>query len=227
MYFSDENGGKIDAIRRQIELWREAGLLLESEYYILLASLIESVSFYANVAGVYAAFYKKWDPRAIKPLMLRPIEILVNNRENRAYHADSMTLLEQIDTDILYLDPPYNERQYAPNYHVLETIARNDNPEIRGVTGMRNYTTQRSRFCKAASALDDLDRIARETTYRYLVLSYNSEGIMSPEKIVEVLSRYGDVEMEQFEYLRFKSNNNGLVSTKRHIWEQLYILRRR
>ena len=107
-------------------------------------------------------------------MMLRPIEILVNNRENRAYHADSMTLLEQIDTDILYLDPPYNERQYAPNYHVLETIARNDNPEIRGVTGMRNYTTQRSRFCKAALALDDLDRIARETTYRYLVLSYNS-----------------------------------------------------
>ena len=227
MYFSDENGGKIDAIRRQIELWREAGMLLESEYYILLASLIESVSFYANVAGVYAAFYKKWDPRAIKPLMLRPIEILVNNRENRAYHADSMTLLEQIDTDILYLDPPYNERQYAPNYHVLETIARNDNPEIRGVTGMRNYTTQRSRFCKATSALDDLDRIACEATYRYLVLSYNSEGIMSSEKIVEVLSRYGDVEMEQFEYLRFKSNNNGLASTKRHIWEQLYILRRR
>lgn len=227
MYFSDENGGKIDAIRRQIEQWREDDLLEGNEYYILLATLIESVSFYANVAGVYAAFYKKWDPRAVKPLQLRPIEVLVNNRENQAYHADSMTLLGQIDADILYLDPPYNERQYAPNYHVLETIARNDNPEIRGVTGMRNYTTQRSRFCKAISALDDLNRIACEATYRYLVLSYNSEGIMPSEKIVEVLSRYGDVEMEQFEYLRFKSNNNGLASTKRHIWEQLYILRRR
>lgn len=91
---------------------------------------------------------------------------------------------------------------------------------------MRDYTTQRSRFCKSTSALADLDRIAREATYRYLVLSYNSEGIMSSEKIIEVLSRYGDVEMEQFEYLRFKSNNNGLSSTKRHIWEQLYILKR-
>ena len=226
MYFSDENGGKIDAIRRQIEQWHEAGLLVENEYYILLATLIESVSFYANVAGVYAAFYKKWDPRAVKPLRLRPIEILVNNRENRVYYADSMTLLDRVDADILYLDPPYNERQYASNYHVLETIARNDNPEIRGVTGMRDYTTQRSRFCKSTSALADLDRIAREATYRYLVLSYNSEGIMSSEKIIEVLSRYGDVEMEQFEYLRFKSNNNGLSSTKRHIWEQLYILKR-
>lgn len=227
MYFNDENGGKIDAIRQQIEQWREADLLEENEYYILLSTLIESVSFYANVAGVYAAFYKKWDPRAVKPLMLRPIEILVNNREfNRVHYADSMTLLESINTDILYLDPPYNERQYASNYHILETIARYDNPEIRGVTGMRDYAIQRSRFCRAASALDDLERIAREATYRYLVLSYNSEGIMSSEKIIEVLSRYGDVEMEQFEYLRFKSNNNGLASIKRHIWEQLYILRR-
>ena len=226
MYFSNENGKKIDTIRQQIERWKNDNLLLGNEYYILLASLIETVSFYANVAGVYAAFQKKWDPRAIKPFILRPIEIISNRQENRAYHADSMKILNQINTDILYLDPPYNERQYAPNYHILETIARYDNPDIRGVTGMRNYDSQKSRFCKASTALEDLDKVARIATYEYLVLSYNSEGIMPQHNILDVLSQYGEVELEQFEYLRFKSNNNGLSKTKKHIWEQLYILRR-
>ena len=157
---------------------------------------------------------------------MRPIEIISNRQENRAYHADSMKILNQINTDILYLDPPYNERQYAPNYHILETIARYDNPEIRGVTGMRNYDSQKSRFCKASTALEDLDKVARIATYEYLVLSYNSEGIMPQHNILDVLSQYGEVELEQFEYLRFKINNNGLSKTKKHIWEQLYILRR-
>ena len=122
-----------------------------------------------------------------------------------------MKILNQINTDILYLDPPYNERQYAPNYHILETIARYDNPEIRGVTGMRNYDSQKSRFCKASTALEDLDKVARIATYEYLVLSYNSEGIMPQHNILDVLSQYGEVELEQFEYLRFKSNNNGCL----------------
>lgn len=82
--------------------------------------------------------------------------------------------------------PLYNERQYAPNYHVLETIARNDNPEIRGITGMRNYTTQRSRFCKAASALVYLDCIAFDELYlnRYYPLY----------KIVRTVVLYGGQE---------------------------------
>lgn len=125
-----------------------------------------------------------------------------------------MKILNQINTDILYLDPPYNERQYAPNYHILETIARYDNPEIRGVTGMRNYDSQKSRFCKASTALEDLDKVARIATYEYLVLSYNSEGIMPQHNILDVLSQYGEVELEQFEYLRFKSNNNGYLKQR-------------
>ena len=89
MYFSNENGKKIDTIRQQIERWKNDNLLLGNEYYILLASLIETVSFYANVAGVYAAFQKKWDPRAIKPFILRPIEIISNRQENKAYRRSA------------------------------------------------------------------------------------------------------------------------------------------
>ena len=95
MYFSEENGLRIDAIRQKIEEWKNLQLINETEYYILLACLIESVSFYANVAGVYGAFYKKWDPRAIKRFMLRPIKIYNNNLPNEVFYTDSLNLVEK------------------------------------------------------------------------------------------------------------------------------------
>lgn len=226
MYFIDENGKRIDAIRLKIEDWKNKSLISENEYFILLACLIETIGFYSNVAGVYAAFHKSWDPRALKPLTMRTIQILNNNQENIVYNDDSMNLLDKIDVDILYLDPPYNERQYAPNYHILETIAKYDEPELRGVTGMRDYASQKSRFCNPNTALEDLDKIAKNAKYKNLVLSYNSEGIMPSDRIIETLNQYGTVKLEQFEYARFRSNNNGLARTKKTVYEQLYILKR-
>lgn len=226
MYFSSENGAKIDAIRLQIQLWHDTGLINDNEYFILITSLIESVSFHANVAGVYAAFHKKWDPRAIKPLRLRRIEFINNGLDNSTYNQDSMTLLDNVATDILYLDPPYNGRQYLPNYHLLETIAAYDNPPIKGVTGLRQDNAKKSEFCNARKALTNIDKIASTAQYRYLIMSYNSEGIMPQEEIMECLSGYGEVRLEQFDYTRFKSNNNGKAKNIRTVSEQLYILKR-
>lgn len=223
-YFIDSNGKKIDAIRIQIETWKNQNLISESEYFILIACLIETIGFYSNIAGVYAAFQKHWDPRALKPLELRTISFVDNKSKNEVYNSDSMELLDKIDVDILYMDPPYNERQYAPNYHILETIAKYDNPEIRGVTGMRDYKSQKSRFCNPKTALEDLETVAKTAKFKYLVLSYNSEGIMPQEEIIKTLEKYGKVKLEQFEYARFKSNNNGLAKTKKTVFEQLYIL---
>lgn len=226
MYFIDENGKKIDAIRQQIETWKNNNIISENEYFILLSCLIETIGFYSNIAGVYAAFHKHWDCRALRPLELRTIQFVNNGKSNIVYNEDSMNLLDKIDTDILYLDPPYNERQYAPNYHILETIAKYDEPKLRGVTGMRDYSSQKSRFCNPTTALEDLNKIAKNAKYKFLVLSYNSEGIMPVEKIIEVLNQYGNVKLEQFEYTRFKSNNNGIAKTKKTVFEQLYILKR-
>lgn len=226
MYFSPENGARIDAIRQQIEKWNLENLLTENEYYILLACLVETVSFYANVSGVYAAYQKQWDPRAVKRLELRTIQFLSNGKCNYVHNVDSMSLVPNIDVDILYLDPPYNERQYLPNYHLVETIAKYDNPQIHGVTGMREYENKKSSFCNAKKALVDLEIIASQAKFKYLVMSYNSEGIMPQEEIIAMLSKYGEVKVEQFEYARFKSNNKGASKTKRTVYEQLYILKK-
>jgi adenine-specific DNA-methyltransferase len=224
MYYSEENGKIIDAIRQKIELWKTENLINENEYFILLACLIETVPFYANISGVYAAFQKKWDPRAVKKMILRPIEFVINNKENFTYNQNSIELLDHVEADVFYLDPPYNQRQYAPNYHLLETIAKYDNPIIKGVGGLRDYQNQKSKFCNATSAIQELSKVAKEGKFKTLILSYNTEGIMKQENIISSLEKFGKVELVEFEYLRFKSNSNGESSTKKFIQEQLYIL---
>jgi adenine-specific DNA-methyltransferase len=89
---------------------------------------------------------------------------------------------------------------------------------------MRGYINQKSLFCSKDTALQSLDIISKTSKYKYLVLSYNSEGIMTSKDIMNILSKYGKVELCEFEYLRFKSNNNGNSKTKKHILEHLYIL---
>ncbi|CAG0992738.1 Modification methylase FokI [Flavobacteriales bacterium] len=226
MYYSDENGKIIDAIRQKIELWKIEDLINENEYFVLLACLIETVPFYANISGVYAAFQKIWDPRAVKKMILRPVEFVVNNKENFTYYKNSTELLNEVEADIFYLDPPYNQRQYAPNYHLLETIAKYDNPKIKGVAGLRDYQNQKSKFCNATTAIQELNDIAKKGKFKSLILSYNTEGIMQQEDIISTLEKYGEVELVEFEYLRFKSNSNGQSNTKKFIHEQLYILKK-
>lgn len=237
MYFSDENAQKIDAIRIQIEIWKENKTIDESEYFILLATLIESVSFFANVVGVYSAFCKKWDRRALKPLKLKEIELLQSEKEHFCFCGDSVKMLECLQNnlntnqspkhtqtfDILYLDPPYNHRQYAPNYHLLETIAKYDNPKIKGVAGLREYDEQKSKFCNATSALRELENIGKFKNYKNLVLSYNSEGLMKKEQIDEILNPLGKLYFEEIKYPRFKSNTK---KGKKYINEYVWILQK-
>ncbi len=225
MYFIDDNAKKIDAIRIKIEEWKINKLIDDNEYFILLACLIESVPFFANILGVFAAFKKGWDKRALKPFLLKPIKIYKNTKNHFVFNTSSLELLQKFKYDIIYLDPPYNQRQYAPNYHLLETIAKYDNPEIKGITGMRNYDNQKSNFCNKEKALNDLELILKSNNYKYILLSYNNEGIMPKEDILQIMQRYGSVKIEEYNYLRFKSNNNGKNKNKKFITELLYILK--
>ncbi len=227
MYFTDENAKKIDDIRISIENFKDRELISEDEYYILLATLIEAIGYFSNILGVYGAFKKDWDRRALKPFLLKPIKIITDNKEHFVYNKSSLELLNSHKYDVIYLDPPYNQRQYAPNYHILETIAKYDNPKIKGVSGMRNYDTQKSTFCNKIKALEDLEIICKSKNYRYIIMSYSSEGIMPQSDIFNIMQKYGDVKLEEYDYLRFKSNSNGTSKNRKFIKEQLYILKNR
>ncbi|MGI9558130.1 MAG: DNA adenine methylase [Thermodesulfobacteriota bacterium] len=224
-YFTGENSKRIDAIRETIEEWKKSDLINEQEYYFLLASLIEAVPFVANISGTYSAFLKKWDKRAFKKLQLTLPKIIESTKKHEVYHGDGLKILDEIKrVDILYLDPPYNERQYAPNYHILETIARWDNPKIKGVTGMRPYQSQKSTFCNPRSGLNSLKQIIEENKFKHLLLSYNDDGIIPEDRIVELFHKKGKSEVAERRYQRYKSNSNG--TQKNGVKEKLYYLKK-
>jgi adenine-specific DNA-methyltransferase len=130
MYLSNENAQKIDSILSLIELWRQNDLISEMEESILKTALIEAIPFVSNISGTYGAYLKHWDERAFKPLTLTVPQFILSTKQHYCFQKDANELIKDFDTDILYLDPPYNTRQYISNYHVLETIARNDKNRI-------------------------------------------------------------------------------------------------
>jgi adenine-specific DNA-methyltransferase len=100
-------------------------------------------------------------------------------------------LVGKISGDILYLDPPYNQRQYATNYHLLETITKYDNPKIYGKTGLREYQNQKSAYCSKTQVKESFRDLILKADVKYIFLSYNNEGLMSLEDIKEIMSQRG------------------------------------
>jgi len=223
-YFTGDNSKRIDAIRKKIEEWEKSNLINEQEYYFLLASLIEAVPFVANISGTYSAFLKEWDKRAFKKLTLEVPEIIKSNETHKVYYTDGLKVLDQVKgIDILYLDPPYNARQYAPNYHILETIAKWDNPQIKGITGMRSYENQKSEFCNPRTGIKALGEIIKKNNFKHLLLSYNDDGIMPENEILKLFNKAGKSEIAEQSYQRYKSNSNG--KQKNGVKEKIYYLK--
>ena len=205
-YFSDENGMWCDAIRMQIEDWWRTGKLTEDEYFYLLASLIDAADRVANTASVYGAFLKHIKKSALKPLQLKRLAIYESDGDHEVHNVNGQELVKRLSCDVLYMDPPYNHRQYCANYHVLETIARYDDPDLKGVTGLRPQDDQKSDFCMKRRALPAFEEMVRKTSARYVFLSYNSEGIMGKDEILQTMGQYGKVDLMTRDYQRFRAD---------------------
>lgn len=207
-YFSDNNGMRCDAIRQKIESWKKENLITEDEYYFLVASLVESIDKYANTASVYGAFLKKLKKTASNSLILKPAELILNDQNHQVFSEDINKLAREIKGDILYLDPPYNHRQYATNYHLLETIAKYDNPKIHGKTGLRDYDDQKSLYCSRSKVREAFKDLVLNAKVKYIFLSYNNEGLMSLDDIKEIMSLRGKYGFFTKNYNRFKADKD-------------------
>ena len=208
MYFSDYNARKCDAIRQVLDEWLKRRDINDSEFYYLLASLIDSIDRCANTALVYGAYLKKLKSKAERKMELIGLPIMPGKVNCSVYNEDACSLVKRIKGDILYLDPPYNDRQYCSNYHVLETIAKNDNPKLHGKTGLRDYFEQKSLFCSKSTAADALQKLIADAKFKYIFLSYNNEGIISKEFIEKTMKEYGQYFVYSKEYHRFKSDRD-------------------
>lgn len=205
LYYTEENAGRADAIRGSLEKWRRRDLITEDEYFYLLCSLLEAIDQVANTASVYGAFLKKFKASALRPLALKPLELTNHVTGCRIHQRDANELIDEIECDLLYLDPPYNHRQYGANYHVLETIAAYDSPALKGVTGMRDYP--RSRYCRAGEAADALEDLVRKARAGHILMSYNDEGLLPLKTITRILSLRGTPRTFRKAYSRFKADN--------------------
>ncbi|MGM9737421.1 MAG: DNA adenine methylase [Candidatus Cryptobacteroides sp.] len=203
-YFSDDNGKKIDAIRKTIEMWRSQGEISEDLYYFLICSLLESADKLANTASVYGAFLKHLKASAQKPLVLEPARYELTDSGNEVYCDDANVLIKRISGDILYMDPPYNARQFGANYHLLNTIAEYKPFVPKGKTGLREYA--RSSYCGKHTVASSFESLIRDAQFKYIFLSYNNEGLMSVDEIRQIMSRYGRYDLISRDYHRFRAD---------------------
>lgn len=205
MYLSEKNALKTDYIRNTVENWRSEYLINDSEYYYLIAVLIEAIPFVSNISGTYGAYNKFWDKRSLKDLTLKELEISDNEKDNKAFNLDGNELIKQISGDILYIDPPYNKRQYSSNYHLLETVAKYDFPTLKGVTGLRSNEVK-SDYCKKNSVLNSFEELIRNAKFKHIIMSYSTEGLMGVNDIEKVMRKYGTgYKLYEIDYRRFKS----------------------
>lgn len=204
-YFSDENAMKIDGIRERIAAWRQSGFINEAEFYFLLASLLESADSVANTACVYGAFLKCLKKSATKELVLSPAVFESSHNSHKVFNEDSQNLITQISGDILYLDPPYNAREYGANYHLLNTIALYDDFAPKGKTGLRAY--EKSAWCKKGCVENALDFLLQNADFEWIFLSYNDEGLLSLETIKNLMKKYGRYACVKQDYQRFKADS--------------------
>ena len=207
-YFKEENAIKIDSMRNQIEKWYKKEEINKNEYFYLLSCLIEAADRVANTASVYEAFLKKIKSSAWKDIELKPLEIVINkNTKSKVYIKDSDELIKEIKGDILYLDPPYNSRKYSSNYHILETIAYNDAPMIKGKTGLR-INQESSKYNKKKEVALAFENMVKNANFKYIFLSYNDEGLMSMEEIEAIMKKYGRYKRYERNHKRYKANKD-------------------
>ena len=227
MYLSESNAKKIDFIRNQIDSWKNDNLLSEYEYFYLITSLIEAIPYVSNITGTYGAFLKHWDKRALNKLELQNFTILNNYKKNKAFNEDANQLVRKIKSDIVYIDTPYNARQYASNYHLLENIARNNKPDLKGVTRIFDWKSLKSDYSTKHKALLAMEDLISNINATHIILSYNNEGIISEEDLYELLKKYSfnnEVDLIRIPYRKYQSKNK---SKTKNLYELLFYIQKK
>jgi adenine-specific DNA-methyltransferase len=211
-FFTIENAKRIDYVRNKLETIKD--IISEDEYKFILASILLSADAISNVPAVYGCFLKKFKTKAIKNLTLMPIHNITTEpvAGSNTFNLDVLNtdFISSFESDLVYLDPPYNERQYSKNYFPLNIIAKT--PEklltelpLKGKTGIPTDCFI-SPFCKKGESVEKaFDLLFRELKTKWVFLSYNSESIVSKEKILDMMKKYGTASVIERDYKRFKS----------------------
>ena len=180
-----------------------------------MAVSIKALDKVANTASVYAAYLKHLKKTAQTSLFIEKEAPKLSDTKTQVYQMDANELIKEISGDILYLDPPYNGRQYGNYYHILNTFVRYDEFEPKGKTGLRPY--YRSKYCQKASVKDAFKTLIETADFSHIFLSYNNEGLMSFEDIQNCLSPLGDYHCFETQHPRFTAQKHNPQKTTEYL----------
>ncbi len=203
-YFTEDNAKTIDGIRQAIQDSYINEEINQNQYYWLMASLIEAADSVANTASVYGAFLKQFKKSALKTLDFKLVPYTKTNQNNEIYQKDANLLVKEISGDVLYLDPPYNSRQYGANYHVLNRIIDYKDFKSDKITGLIDYN--KSNYCKKDKVFDAFEDLIKNAQFPYIFISYNNEGLVDEPTFKSMLEQYGKYSLYKKEYKRFKAD---------------------
>lgn len=218
-YFTLENARKIGGIREEIETIADS----EEERAALIATLLYAVDKVANTVGHYDAYRKQLD--MVQPLrLLMPDLHPTRNNGNEVYQEDANQLIRRIDVDVLYIDPPYNSRQYSDAYHLLENLATWEKPEVYGVAKKMDRAHLKSDYCLKSAPLAFADLI-ENTRAKHILVSYNntadskdgrSNARISDKELLRTLKKRGRVKIYERNYRPFTAGkSDGAGHTER------------
>ena len=212
-FFHPDNGARIDAMRDRIET-----MGLEPELKaIALVSLMEAADRVDSTAGVQMAYMKSWAGRALKPLTLRMPDVLpgVAAGACKATRGDAVEIAGQIEADLVYLDPPYNQHSYLGNYHCWESLVLWDKLESYGVANKRiDVKTRKSPFNSKPGIAPALSSVVGSLAAPNLIVSFNDEGYLSRAQLVEMLSARGHVQVIEIARPRYVGARIGIHNLK-------------
>ena len=224
-YFSRSDCAKIGYIREDIETLYKNNDINTRERAILITSLLYAMDKIANTCGHYDAYRKGVEFDKSLELYV-PLAKVHNNADNHCFNMDANELVKNISSDLVYIDPPYNSRQYCDAYHLLENVARWKKPEVFGVAKKMDRSTMKSKYC-TQSATEAFEQLIGDIKAKYILLSYNnmaekgnnrSNAKISDKDIMRILEKKGEVKVFSESYKAFTTGKSDIDDNQERLF---------
>ncbi len=224
-YFSKGDCARIGYIREDIEKNYKNGNLNQRERALLIASLLYAMDKIAMTCGHYDAYRKGADFENSLELYV-PLVNVNNNANNQCFNEDANNLVKRIEADLVYIDPPYNSRQYCDTYHLLENVARWEKPEVFGVAKKMDRSSMKSKYC-TTGATKAFEILINDIKAKYIMLSYNnmadkgncrSNAKITDADILRILSKKGTVKVFEETYKAFSAGKSSISENAERVF---------
>lgn len=243
LFYTQYNATRIDIIRHNIEELYKNKAINKKEYYYLLASIIYEGATHTNTSGVFKAFHSGFGgrnkdalKRILSPISLKELSLYDGIKGEVSMLDANEYVLKNKDKhfDLVYLDPPYNQHQYGSNYHLLNTIALWDKPEINReiyINGKKtdkggirkDWVKTKSDYCYKKTAKDAFKNLIDNINASHIVMSYSTDGIIDYDDLISILESKGKLKIVTSEYTKYRGAKRSVINKTKNV-EYLFIV---